>query len=70
MPQQSKYSNAQFEALLSEVCAVFEKQEVTADLSLMVLGNAVTHLLHTRVPESMREELAEKFSQALLKSVK
>lgn len=70
MPQQSKYSNTQFEALLSEVCAVFEKQDVTADLSLMVLGNAVTHLLQTRVPESMRADMAEKFCQALQKSVK
>lgn len=69
MPQQSKYSNTQFEALLSEVCAVFEKDETSADLSLMVLGNAVTHLLQTRVPESMRKDMAEKFSQALIKSV-
>lgn len=70
MPQQSKYSNTQFEALLTEVCDVFEKHETSADLSLMVLGNAVTHLLHSRVPEHMRADMAEKFSQALLRSVK
>lgn len=69
MPQQSKYSNAQFEALMTEVLTVLEKHEASADLSLMVLGNLTTNVLNNQIKGSVRVEMAEKFTEVLLKSV-
>ena len=70
MPQQSKYTNAQFEKVFEEILITLEKHQPTPDLSLMVLGNTITHILQTQVNETMRQEMAEKFCQVLLSSVK
>jgi uncharacterized protein YejL (UPF0352 family) len=70
MAIQSKYTNTQVEALISELLAVLGKHQAPTDLSLMVLGNCVTHLLEKKVPTESRAAVAEQFAKALVKSVK
>ncbi|MBB1269414.1 YejL family protein [Shewanella sp. SR44-3] len=70
MAIQSKYTNTQVEALISELLAVLSKHQAPTDLSLMVLGNCVTHLLEKKVPSESRQTVAEQFAKALVKSVK
>ncbi|GEA11167.1 DUF1414 domain-containing protein [Alteromonas sp. KUL49] len=70
MPQNSRYSNTDFEALMNEVILTLEKQDADRDLSLMVLGNVITHILNTQVAEKDREAMATQFANVLVKSVK
>lgn len=70
MPQNSRYSNDEFEALMNEVLLTLEKKDVSRDLSLMVLGNVITHILNTQVAEGDREAMAQQFASVLVKSVK
>ncbi|MCL1142929.1 YejL family protein [Shewanella gaetbuli] len=70
MAIQSKYTNAQVEALIAELLAVLNKHQSPTDLSLMVLGNCVTHLLEKKVPAESRQAVAEQFAKALTQSVK
>lgn len=70
MPQQSKYSNEQFEALFNDILVALEKHKPSPDLAMMVLGNSLTHVLETQVKQEIRTEMAEKFCQVLLSSVK
>jgi len=69
MPQISRYNDEQIEVMLAELSAVLEKHKAPTDLSLMVLGNMITHLLNTRVSSAQRESLARSFAQALEASV-
>ena len=69
MPQQSRYTNDQFEALMNDVILTLEKNEADRDLSLMVLGNVITHILNTQVAPENRETMAEQFANVLKKSV-
>ena len=59
MAIQSKYSNTQVEALITEMLALLNKHQAPTDLSLMVLGNCVTHLLEKKVPAESRKVVAE-----------
>ena len=70
MPQQSKYSNEEFDALFSDIIGSLEKHQATPDLSLMVLGDTVMNVLQHQVKPKFREEMTEKFCQVLLSSVK
>ena len=70
MAIQSKYTNTQVEALISELLAVLNKHQAPTDLSLMVLGNCVSHLLENKVPTESRQAVAEQFAKALARSVK
>ncbi|MBE1298937.1 MAG: DUF1414 domain-containing protein [Alteromonadaceae bacterium] len=70
MPQQSKYSNEQIEALMSDVLLTLNKDgDNNTELMLMVLGNSVTAILEQNVPAGVRKSVAEKFSEVLVKSV-
>lgn len=69
MPIQSKYSNAEVETLIAELLSVLEKHQAPTDLSLMVLGNTVSHLLSTKVSQESRLALAEQFAKALTQSL-
>lgn len=69
MAIQSKYSNEQIEKLLQEVLLVLEQQGAPVDLSLMILGNAATHILSHKVPAQQRAAIAEQFAAALRQSV-
>ena len=55
---------------MHEMIAVIEKHQAPVDLSLVVLGNMVSNLLHSSVGEHQRIALAQAFSDALLNSVK
>ena len=70
MAIQSKYSNTLVESLITELLAVLEKHQSPTDLSLMALGNCVTHLLQNKVPAEAREVVTEQFAKALSQSVK
>ncbi|AYA64422.1 DUF1414 domain-containing protein [Alteromonas sp. RKMC-009] len=69
MPQQSRYSDSDFEALMNKVILTLEENEVSRDLQLMVLGNVITHILNTQVPAANRKAMAEQFASVLQKSV-
>lgn len=68
MAIKSKYKNKQFEQLLNEMITILEKHQAPLDLSLMVLGNTVSHLL-LGVEPSKRKVLADTFAQVLLNTV-
>ena len=70
MPIQSKYSNQTVENLMVEIQTIMDKNHAATDLQLMVLGNLVSQLLSEKINQSQREILAQKFSQALLQSIK
>ncbi|MEQ5807683.1 DUF1414 domain-containing protein [Alteromonas sp. NFXS44] len=69
MPQQSRYSDSDFEALMDKVILTLEENEASRDLQLMVLGNVITHILNTQVPAANRKAMAEQFASVLQKSV-
>lgn len=70
MATQSKYPDQQINAILTEMSAVLEKHQAPVDLSLMVLGNMVTHLLTHAVGSAQSAVLAQAFSDVLLNSIK
>lgn len=69
MPQNSRYTNDEFEALMNEVILTLEKNQADRDLSLMVLGNVITHILNNQVAPENREAMADQFANVLKKSV-
>ena len=69
MLQQSKYSDQQFEDLMTSIVGVLEREKADRDLSLMVLGNILTRIFQHQVHEKDRKEMAERFTQVLLKSI-
>ena len=70
MTQTSRYSNDEFEALMNKVMLTLEESGANRDLSLMVLGNVITHILNTQVKPESREAMASQFADVLKKSVK
>ena len=68
MPQNSRYSNDEFEALMNKVILTLEESGANRDLSLMVLGNVITHILNTQVKPDNREAMASQFADVLKKS--
>ncbi|CAG20965.1 hypothetical protein C9J48_18290 [Photobacterium profundum] len=70
MPITSKYTNQKIEQIISDVFDVLEKHDASAELALMVVGNIATNIINADVPASKKKEIAEQFSQALLKSTK
>ncbi|ACA32656.1 YejL family protein [Histophilus somni] len=70
MAKISKFQDKQVEAILNDMIAVLEKHQAPVDLSLVVLGNMVTHLLNSSVGSQQRIVLAKVFSDALMNSVK
>lgn len=69
MPIISKYSNEKIESILDEVMEVLHKNDVSIDLSLMVLGNSLTHIINSQVPTHQRKKIAEKFVKAFTASI-
>lgn len=70
MPILSKYSNEQVENLVDELLKVLIDQKAPVDLSLMCLGNTLSHIISEKVPAKQREQIIDNFSQALKDSVK
>ena len=54
---------------MQQVIAVLEDNQSSPDLSLMVLGNIVSNILQLQIPAPQRSQMAEKFTQVLLKSI-
>ncbi|WP_333606763.1 DUF1414 domain-containing protein [Arsukibacterium sp.] len=69
MPIVSKYSTAQIESLVNKLLDTLHANQATTELSLMCLGNAVSHVLNSSVPAAQRQAVASHFSQALLDAV-
>jgi len=69
MPIQSKYSSQKIEKILDQVMDVLHENDVSVDLSLMVLGNSITHVINSQVPVSQRKTISDKFVTALSASL-
>ncbi|MDX3773711.1 DUF1414 domain-containing protein [Chromatiaceae bacterium AAb-1] len=69
MPIVSKYSTAQIENLVNQLLEQLHANQATTELGLMCLGNAVSHIINSSVPESQRQTVATHFSQALADSI-
>ena len=69
MPQQSKYSDSQFEKVMHDIIVALENNQADRDLSLMALGNVITRIFQNQVNDAQREKMAEQFTQVLLKSI-
>lgn len=69
MPQASRYTDEQVETLLNELSSVLAKHHTPTDLSLMVLGNMITHVINTSVAPEQRKALARSFGEALMSSI-
>jgi len=69
MPIISKYSSQKIETILDEVMEVLHKNDVSVDLSLMILGNSITHIINSQVPVKKRAQISEKFVKALSASI-
>lgn len=69
MPQQSRYSDSQFESLSQELIGVLQKHQADRELSLMALGNLITGIFNHQVAENHRDSMAREFTRILLKSL-
>lgn len=69
MPIKSKYSSQKIETILDQVMEVLHNNDVSVDLSLMVLGNSITHVINSQVPTSQRKKISDKFVKALSASI-
>ncbi|MDX1705462.1 DUF1414 domain-containing protein [Pseudidiomarina sp.] len=69
MPIVSKYDVNTQQHLLEEVLSVVQSEDVPADLALMTLGNAVTHVIQTRYKPEVAQKIAEQFGKVLLQSL-
>jgi len=70
MPIISKYSNEQVEQIVDQLIDVLTGHKAPVDLSLMCLGNSITHILKEHVPSEKRQAVADNFAKALAQSVK
>lgn len=70
MPQQSRYSNKEFEAAMQDVFEALEKNNANRDLSLMVLGNVLSNIFTQHVALEKREAMVEQFCNVLKRAVK
>jgi uncharacterized protein YejL (UPF0352 family) len=69
MPIQSKYSNAQIENVVNLLLDTLRQQEANTELSLMCLGNTISHIIQTHVPVAQQQDVAKSFAQVLVDSV-
>jgi uncharacterized protein YejL (UPF0352 family) len=70
MPQQSRYSNKEFEAAMQDVFGALEKNNANRDLSLMVLGNVLSNIFTQEVAPANREAMVDQFCDVLKRAVK
>jgi len=69
MPIVSKYSTDQIENIVNRLLEELRQQQATTELSLMCLGNCISHILNSNVPDAQRAEVARQFGQALQDAV-
>ncbi|MFT5712290.1 MAG: hypothetical protein ACI9DQ_000693 [Glaciecola sp.] len=70
MPQQSRYSDKEFEAAMQDVFVALEKNNANRDLSLMVLGNVLSNIFAQQVAPQKKEAMVEQFCDVLKRAVK
>ncbi|MBF7072711.1 DUF1414 domain-containing protein [Glaciecola sp. MH2013] len=70
MPQQSRYSNAEFETAMQDVFVALERNNANRDLSLMVLGNVLSNIFTQQVSPEHRDAMVEQFCGVLKKAAK
>lgn len=68
MPYLSKHSDDVVESLVNDLLITLEKHKATTDLSLMALGNTLTHLFNQNVTQNQRSLLVKKFNEILVQS--
>ena len=68
MPYLSKHSDDAVESLVNDLLITLERHKATTDLSLMALGNTLTHLFNQNVTQNKRSSLVKKFNEILLQS--
>lgn len=69
MPIVSKYSNQQVENIVDELIKVLDKHQAPLDLSIMSLGNALTHIINAKATPVQRASIVKAVTQALNDSV-
>lgn len=65
MPIVSKYSTDQIEKIVNNILDQLRQQDASTELSLMCLGNTISHIINTSVPAAQRPDVANHFGQAL-----
>jgi len=70
MPIVSKYSNERVEKIIENLLNVLITEQSSADIALMCLGNSVSHIINTQIPEAQREKICQNFASALQNSIK
>ena len=68
MPYISKHTDQTVESLVNDIIQTLEKHQATTELSLMVLGNTLTHLFKTQIHAEQRAEFVQKFNDILVQS--
>lgn len=69
MPIVSKYSSSQIENMVNALLDELRSQQATTELSLMCLGNTVSHIVNKQVPAQHRAALVQQFCLALNDSI-
>ena len=69
MPIVSKYSTDQIEKIVNNILDQLRQQDASTELSLMCLGNTISHIINTSVPAAQRVDVANHFGQALKDAV-
>lgn len=69
MPIVSKYSTDQIEKIVNSILDQLRQQDASTELSLMCLGNTISHIINTSVPAAQRQDVANHFGQALKDAV-
>lgn len=65
MPIVSKYSTDQIEKIVNNILELLRQENASTELSLMCLGNTISHIINTSVPAAQRPDVANHFGQAL-----
>lgn len=69
MPVKSQYSDEQYNAILEQLISVLEQNNVKTDQSLMLLGDAITHIFNQRIAPDVRKQLASQFCDVLKRTI-
>ncbi|MFB1014667.1 MAG: DUF1414 domain-containing protein [Alteromonadaceae bacterium] len=69
MPIVSKYSNDRVEKIIQDLFNVLVQEKATPDLALMCLGNTITEIINSQVPDKQRQGIVDNFSAALNQSI-
>lgn len=70
MPIISKYSNEEINNLVDDLLTLVQEKNVPVDLALIALGNTVSNVIDSNVPQQQKQAIAQSFSDALMSSLK